>query len=172
MNRLFVTILSLAIVNIAFADKLIMHNSTELLGKVTEISENFIKYIPAGEELIRSVGPQAISKIEFENGKIEEITPRVIIPNPKTDWDNIPIVYEKSAVQGMVKVGEDTKKANSAWSTNTKKEGLEKKVFEKLKKECVKKGGVVILVVRKDSQSQGGFGSYGFAEISAEFYTY
>ena len=52
MNRLIIVMLSLVITNIAFADKLVMHNRTELLGKVTEISENFIKYVPAGEELI------------------------------------------------------------------------------------------------------------------------
>lgn len=104
--------------------------------------------------------------------KVEDISPLIVIDDPKKDWENIVIVYDKNAVKGMVKIGEGFKKANSAWSTNTKKEGLERKVFEKLKKECAKLGGKVLLVTRKDSQSQGGFGSYGFAEINAEYYCY
>lgn len=96
----------------------------------------------------------------------------IVINDSKKDWENIFVVYDKNPVKGMVKIGEGFKKANSAWSTNTKKEGLERKVIEKLKKECAKQGGKVLLVTRKDSQSQGGFGSYGFAEINAEYYCY
>ena len=169
---LFTILLFILTTASAYADRIIMHNTNEILGKVTEISDNYIKYIPYDQDLVRTIGQQAVCSIEFENGRTEEITSKVVILDPKRDWQNVIVVYDHTAVKGMNKVGEATKKANSAWSTNTKKEGLEKKVFEKLKKECVKFGGEVILVIRKDSQSQGGFGSYGFAEISAEFYTY
>ena len=131
-----------------------------------------LQHPPDDENLVRTIGCLPVHRIEFDNGKVEDISSLIVVNDPKKDWENIVIVYDKNAVKGMTKIGEGFKKANSAWSTNTNKDGLEKKVFEKLKKECAKQGGKVLLVTRKDSQSQGGFGSYGFAEINAEYYCY
>lgn len=154
------------------ADVIKLHYGEPINGRVTEITDEYIKYIPNDENLVRTIGSIPVSRIEFDNGKVEEISPLIVINDPKKDWENVLVVYDKNAIKGMVKIGEGFKKANSAWSTNTKKEGLERKVFEKLKKECAKQGGKVLLVTHKDSQSQGGFGSYGFAEINAEYYCY
>lgn len=172
MKNKLLFIMLICCIQVSMADEIILHKGDTIKGKLTEISEDFIKYIPDGEDLIRTIGTFPVEKINFDNGKVETITPLIVIGDPKKEWDNVVISYDKNAVKGMFYIGKSTKKANSAWSTNTKKEGLERKVFEKLKKECAKQGGKVILVTRKDSQSQGGFGSYGFAEISVEFYCY
>lgn len=157
---------------VATSDEISLHYGDPIIGKVTEITDEYIKYIPEGEDLVRFIGKLPVRRITFGNGNIEEVSSLIIIDDPKNEWDNIVVVYDKNAVKGLVKIGEGFKKANSAWSTNKKKEGLEQKAFEKLKKECAKLGGKVLLVTRKDSQSQGGFGSYGFAEINAEYYSY
>lgn len=154
------------------ADVINLHYGEPINCKVTEITDEYIKYIPNDENLIHTIGRLPVVCIEFDNGKIEEVSSLIVVDDPKKDWTNVVVVYEKNAVKGMVKIGEGFKKANSAWSNNTKKDGLERKVFEKLKKECAQLGGKVLLVTRKDSQSQGGFGSYGFAEINAEYYCY
>lgn len=171
MNK-FVLLLAILSSQIIKADVIQLHYGEPLNGKVTEITDEYIKYIPDDENLVRTIGRLPVHRIEFDNGKVEEISSLIVVNDPKKDWENIVIVYDKNAVKGMTKIGEGLKKANSAWSTNTKKDGLERKVFEKLKKECAKQGGKVLLVTRKDSQSQGGFGSYGFAEINAEYYCY
>lgn len=172
MKKLLLTLFLILASQVVNADVIKLHYGEPIKGKVTEIAEEYIKYIPDDESLVRTIGCLSVNRIEFANGKVEEITPLIVINDPKKDWENVVVVYDKNAVKGMVKIGEGFKKANSAWSTNTKKEGLERKVFEKLKKECAKQGGKVLLVTRKDSQSQGGFGSYGFAEINAEYYCY
>lgn len=171
MKKIFI-IIALQYSLIVNADTIKLHYGEPIVCKVTEITDEYIKYIPENENLTYTIGTLPVQKIEFDSGKTAEISPLITIDNPKKDWDNVLIVYDKNAVKGMVKIGEGFKKANSAWSTNTNKEGLEKKVFEKLKKECAKQGGKVLLVTRKDSQSQGGFGSYGFAEINADYYCY
>lgn len=170
--RKIVILLLILISQVVNADVIKLHYGEPINCKVTEITDEYIKYILENETLIRTIGTLPVKCIEFDNGNIEDISPLIVIDDPKKDWENIVIVYDKNAVKGMVKIGEGFKKANSAWSTNTKKDGLERKVFEKLKKECAKQGGKVLLVTRKDSQSQGGFGSYGFAEINAEYYCY
>lgn len=171
MKKIVLLFLTLAsqVVN---ADVIKLHYGEPIKGKVMEITDEYIKYIPNDESLVQTIGCFPVNRIEFDNGKVEEISPLIVIDDPQKDWRNVVVVYDKNAVKGMVKIGEGFKKANSAWSTNTKKEGLERKVFEKLKKECAKQGGKILLVTRKDSQSQGGFGSYGFAEINAEYYCY
>ena len=171
-KKLLLCIITIASIQTVTADVIKLHFSEPIIGKVTEITEEYIKYIPNNEDVVRTLGRLPVKSIEFDNGKIEEISPLITIKDPKKDWENIVIVYDKNAVKGMVKIGEGFKKANSAWSTNTNKNGLERKVFKKLKEECAKQGGKVLLVTRKDSQSQGGFGSYGFAEINAEYYCY
>lgn len=172
MKKFLLSLITFGWIQIAMADVINLHYADPIIGKVTEITDECIKYIPKNEELVRTIGRLPVSSIEFESGEVEEISPLIVIENPKKDWANIVICYDKNAVIGMTKIGEGFKKANSAWSTNTNKNGLEQKVFEKLKKECAKQGGKVLLVTRKDSQSQGGFGSYGFAEINAEYYCY
>lgn len=172
MKNLLFLLIAISWTQIVYADIIKLHYGEPINCKVTEISDEYIKYISVDENLTRTIGRLAVDCIEFDNGKIEDISPLIIVDNPKRDWENVVVVYDKNAVKGMVKIGEGFNKANSAWSTNTKKEGLERKVFEKLKKECAKVGGKVLLVTRKDSQSQGGFGSYGFAEVNADYYCY
>lgn len=172
IKKILLLIIFTVCIQIAKADVIRLYYADPIIGKVTEITDEYIKYVPEKEDLVRTIGRLPVACIEFDNGNIEEISPLITIEDPKKDWENIVIVYDKNTIKGMTKIGEGFKKANSAWSTNTKKDGLERKVFEKLKKECAKQGGKVLLVTRKDSQSQGGFGSYGFAEINAEYYCY
>lgn len=113
----------------AKADILKLHRSDSIAGKVIEITDEYIKYTPENEDLIQIIGSYSVAEIVFDNRKKVNITSKIVIEDAKKDWDNVAIVNDKNAVKGMVKVGEDFKKANSVWSTNTKKGGLEKKVF-------------------------------------------
>ena len=92
------------------ADVIKLHYGEPIKGKATEIAEEYIKYIPDDESLVRTIGYLSVNRIEFTNGKVEEISPLIVINDPKKDWENVVVVYDKNAVKGMAKLVKALKK--------------------------------------------------------------
>ena len=59
------------------ADKVVMLNGEEKIGQVTEIGDNYVKFIHKGESLTYTLKRETINKIQFASGRIEFITESV-----------------------------------------------------------------------------------------------
>lgn len=152
-------------------DKVTFHNGTISEGKVSEVTENFIKFTYKDEETSNIIGTAAISNIEFSSGRVQHITDKVLIENPDA-WENVVIVYEKSQVAGLKSLGKIEKHSNGAWSFHNSTGHFMKKALMKAQKEAAKKGACYILIVNQSNTSKAGIGSYSDSSIICELFTY
>ncbi len=152
-------------------DKVKFHNGTVAEGKVSEVTEQFIKFVYKGEETNNIIGTSAISDIEFASGRVQHMTDKVIVEYPE-DWENVVIVYDKNQVAGLKSVGKIEKHSNGAWSFHNATGHFMKKALTKAKKEAAKKAACYILIVNQSTTASAGFGSYSDSSIICELFTY
>lgn len=71
MKKLVLLFVALAsqVVN---ADVIKLYYGEPIKGKVTEIIDEYIKYIPDDENLVRTIGSIPVSRIEFDNEKLKK----------------------------------------------------------------------------------------------------
>ena len=101
-----ILILVFAIIGIACKaqDKVVFHNGSTVEGKVTEVSEQYVKFVYKGEEANQMIGTAAISDIEFASGRVQHISDKIIVEYPE-DWENVVVVYDKNQVAGLKSLG-------------------------------------------------------------------
>jgi hypothetical protein len=56
------------------SDKMVMMNGDEKTGKVTDIGDDYVRFVHSGETLTYTIKKQEINKIQFASGRIEIIT--------------------------------------------------------------------------------------------------
>lgn len=73
MKKLVILLLIFA-THIVKADVIKLHYGEPINGKVTEITDEYIKYILENESLIRTIGTLPVKCIEFDNGNVEDLS--------------------------------------------------------------------------------------------------
>ncbi len=81
-------------------DTLFFHNGSIAEGKVLEVTDVCLKFIYKGEDAVIIIGRNCLQSVKFKSGRIEEMSPKVIINGPE-DWNNVRVVYNKDEVRGM-----------------------------------------------------------------------
>ena len=168
-----ILILAFAIISMACKaqDKIVFHNGKTAEGKVSEVTEQYVKFVYKGEEANNVIGTAAISDIEFASGRVQHITDKVIVEYPE-DWENVVVVYDKNQVVGLKSLGKIEKHSNGAWSFHNATGHFMEKALKKAKKEAAKKAACYILVVNQSNTARAGFSSYSDSSIICELYTY
>lgn len=168
-----ILILVFAIIGIACKaqDKVVFHNGSTVEGKVTEVSEQYVKFVYKGEEANQMIGTAAISDIEFASGRVQHISDKIIVEYPE-DWENVVVVYDKNQVAGLKSLGKIEKHSNGEWSFHTSTGHFMKKAIKKAQKEAAKKAACYILIVNQSNTGKSGYGGSPDSSIICDLYTY
>lgn len=157
---------------VSFAqDKLFFHNGTVVTGKVVQNEPSYIKFIYEGDDITSTLGKVAIEKIQFKSGRFEQCSSKVIIKDPKKDFEKVMVLREKDECTGLVRIQEFTEKSGGAWSIGTTSGKYMQKVIKKMQKKAAELGGCAFLITSEKSQSAGFFRNPD-ARISAIVYKY
>lgn len=166
---LLVSLLSLT----AFAqDMLYLHSGEQIKCKVQDITETQVKYVYPGETIVNVVSKYGVEKIQFENGRVQQITDKIVITSDK-DWEKVIILDQTEEVTGLKRVSELTKNSSSTWSLSfTENQGhYEAKAEKKIKIAAAKQGCPFILVTNKSGKS-GGVLTDAHASMTGILYRY
>ena len=151
-------------------DQVVYHNGTIAKGKVTEVTDFYIKFCYEGEDVQNTIGRSALSEIRFASGRVQEMSQKVIVKSPK-DWENVRVIYDKNEVLGLKSLGQIEKHSSGTWSFSITAGHFSEKTLKKIRQEAAKKGGCIVLVLTQQSKS-GDFFSGGHASMTGEIYTY
>lgn len=154
----------------AAQDEVVFHNGTIAKGKVSEVSELYIKFCYEGEDAMNMIGRAAISEVRFSSGRVQQMSQKIFIESAK-DWEKVRIVNDKNEVLGLKSLGQVEKHSSGTWSFSTTAGHFSEKTMKTIRKEAAARGGCIVLLMSQQSQS-GGFFQNGHASMTGEIYTY
>ena len=152
-------------------DKLFLHNGMVSNGKVVENEPSYIKFIYEGEDITSTLGKAAIEKIQFKSGRIEQCSSKVIIKDPKKDFEKVMVLRDKDECTGLIRIQEFTEKSGGAWSLGSTAGKYEQKAIKKMQKKAAELGGCAFLITTQESKGRSFFRNPD-ARISAIVYKY
>jgi len=152
---LAVIILTISFNTIIAQDKIVKLNGDIIVCKVSEITDDNIKFKYDGEDLLNNMSKNVVREIIFSSGRVQQFSKRIEI-NGIEDWEKVQITTLESDINGLVKGEEMMAKAASGWST-TGQGKMQKKAMDKLKKQAAEKGYHMVLLIT----TTGKGGHYG-----------
>ncbi|HLW29713.1 MAG TPA: hypothetical protein VKX29_02575 [Brumimicrobium sp.] len=169
MNKILLSTLGCLLAVSAYSqDKLYTHKGDTLNVYVKEVNESSIRFTYPNEQSINTLSKNATEKIEYESGRVQQITEKIII-NDYKDWEKVVITNLESDVQGLTKGKE--MKAKAKGTTFTSQGRVEARAFDKLKKEAASKGYHTLLILTTTGKSGSPYSSAS-SSIRAIGYTY
>lgn len=157
MNKILLSALGCLLAVSAYSqDKLYTHKGDTLNVYVKEVNESSIRFTYPNEQSINTLSKNATEKIEYESGRVQQITEKIII-NDYKDWEKVVITNLESDVQGLTK-GEEMK-AKAKGTTFTSQGRVEARAFDKLKKEAASKGYHILLILTTTGKSGSPYSS-------------
>ena len=154
----------------AAQDVVVFHNGNTAKGKVSEVTELYIKFCYEGEDVVNTIGRASISEIRFSSGRIQQMSQKIFIESEK-DWEKVRIVNDKNEVLGLRSLGQVEKHSSGTWSFSVTAGHFSEKTMKKIRKEAAARGGCIVLLLTQQSESAGFFKS-GHASMTGEIYTY
>ena len=170
MKKLFLLLFVFSSVTCFAQDEVIFHNGKVAKGKVSEVTEQYIKFCYEGEEVTNIIGRCSVSEIKFSSGRTEQMSQKIVVETPK-DWEKVRVVYDKNEVLGLKSLGQVEKHSSGTWSFSITGGHFSEKTLKKVRQEAAKRGGCIVLVLTQQSKS-GGLFSDGHASMTGEIYTY
>lgn len=137
-------------------DKLYTHKGDTLNVYVKEVNESSIRFTYLNEQSINTLSKNAAEKIQYESGRVEKISKKIVISSKK-DWEKVVITNLESDVQGLTK-GEELK-AKAKGSTFTSQGSVEARAFDKLKREAAEKEYHTLLILTTTGKSGSPYSS-------------
>jgi len=132
---LFLLMLFVSSLVIHAQDTIYFHNGNKVIGKIIAVNEYTVTYKYLNEEATQTSGRYAIEKINYQSGRIDNISEKIII-NSIDDWQKVMLLEDRTQIAGLKKgsiIRSNTRFLN-LHSANTS----ERKSFEKLMKEAAK----------------------------------
>ena len=170
MKRIACLLLLFVSISCLAQDEVIFHNGNVAKGKVTEVTDYYIKFRYEGEDVDNTVGRAAIAEVRFGSGRVQQMSQKVNV-NSADDWEKVRIVNDKNEVLGLKSLGQVEKHSSGTWSFSVTAGHFSEKTMKKIRKEAAKRGGCIVLLLSESSQS-GGFFQNGHASMTGEIYTY
>jgi len=168
---LVVIILTISFGAVMAQDKIVKLNGDTITCKVSEITDDNIKYKYDGEDLLNNITKNIVQEIIFNSGRVQKFSKRIVI-NGEEDWEKVQITTLESDIKGLVKGEEMMAKAASGWST-TGQGKMQKKAMDKLKKQAAVKGYHIVFLITTTGKG-GHYGASGGtkASVTGVGYTY
>lgn len=170
MRKLLSFCFFLFCINIVAQDEVIFHNGNIAKGKVSEVTDQYIRFCYEGEDVINIIGRSALSEVRFSSGRIQQMSQKIYV-NSAEDWQKVRVVNDKNEVLGLKSLGQVEKHSSGTWSFSITAGHFSEKTLKKIRKEAAKRGGCIVLVLSQQSKSGGVFND-GHASMTGEIYTY
>ena len=170
MKRLIYVLFLFFSLQCAAQDEVVFHNGNIAKGKVSEVTDQYIKFCYEGEDVTNIIGRAAISEVRFSSGRVQQMSQKIYVESEK-DWEKVRIVNDKNEVLGLKSLGQVEKHSSGTWSFSITAGHFSEKTMKKIRKEAAARGGCIVLILSQQSQS-GGFFQDGHASMTGEIYTY
>lgn len=148
-------------------DTIYMLGQRKLVVKVQGIFYSNVKYREPGSDEVKSVDTKNIQRVIFDSGRKEVFNPPLVGEITETDWKNVVLTENKEDVNGLYEIGKVTGRSSSS---NRTAKSAERTAKIRMKKRTANRGGVMVLVTKKELT--GGFGevpSYYIEGIAYSF---
>lgn len=142
----------LVTVNIKAQDVLTLHNGTVIEGKVISTDGAVIGFVYKGEDLTQKISKIAVNNIKFASGRKQIITEKINLEG-KDAFQKVILTKNPEDVEGLTRIGEV--KGKTAFISYRTGANADKKSEERLKEDCFKVGGVVVLVTEDKDYDVG-----------------
>lgn len=129
---------------------------------VKEITDKFIKYNYANEELLNTISKNSVTKIHFKSGRKQEFSSHMNLSpiTHYTDWKNVQISNIPSEVEGLMKVGTVGAKAKG-FTTLSSIGKLQDRAYDKLKIQSAMMGANIVYVINQNTEDAIYGGDWG-----------
>ena len=168
---LFLLFLLFTVVSVKAQDQLTLHNGNIVKGQVLESNQSFIRFIYERETSVNIIGKIAIDNIKYGSGRIEKCSDKIVINNPKKEYEKILILREEEDSEGLVRIKEITSKSGGFWSWSDNEGKYAKKNIKKLQIAAAEMGGCAILITSQIG-NHGDLFTSAHSNISAIIYKY
>ena len=133
-------------------DQVTLHNGSTIEGKVVNTDGAVITFVYKGEEIAQRISKIAINSIKFSSGRKQVITEKINLEG-KDGFQKVILTKNPDDVEGLTRIGEV--KGKTAFISYRSGANADKKSEERLKEDCYKLGGVVILVTEDKDYAVG-----------------
>ena len=115
---------------------------------ITEITETAAKYQYPGESHSNSLSLNAVSKIVFRSGRVQEFAARTSFRRLSSpmEWEQVSIASVESEVQGLYKIDDVSSKAKGTTEFSNQ-ERVKRRALDKMKMQAAILGGNVVYMV-------------------------
>ena len=119
---------------------------------ITEITETAAKYQYPGESHSNSLSLNAVSKIVFRSGRVQEFAARTSFRRLSSpmEWEQVSIASVESEVQGLYKIDDVSSKAKGTTEFSNQ-ERVKRRALDKMKMQAAILGGNVVYMVQMRS---------------------
>ena len=143
-------------------DTIFQSDGTVLPVIVKEINESSIKYIFPNEDIINTISKNAVKKIHYKSGRIEEFSSSLNLLNVQSglDFENVQISKVESEISGLYKIDNIDAKASGA-TTMSSIAKIQERAYSKLKMEAAMIGSNVVLINQQNTEAGQAGGQFG-----------
>lgn len=129
--------------NVNAQDIIKLHNGSLIECKVTSTDGSVVTFIYKGEDLSQRITKIAINSIKFASGRSQVITEKIDLSGEDA-FQSVILTKNLDDVEGLTRIGEV--KGKTAFISYRSGANADKKSEDRLKADCLKLGGVVVLV--------------------------
>ena len=133
----------LVVLNLSAQDILKLHNGSDIECKVSNMDGSVVTFVYKGEDLSQKMSKIAINSIKFASGRNQIITEKIDLSGEDA-FHSVILTKNLDDVEGLTRIGEV--KGKTAFISYRSGANADKKSEERLKADCLKLGGVVVLV--------------------------
>ena len=129
---------------------------------VKEINEVSIKYVFLNEDIVNTISKNAVTKIHYKSGRVEEFSSTLNLLNVQSglDFENVQISKLESEISGLYKIDNIDAKASGATNMSSIAK-IQERAYSKLKMEAAMIGSNVVLINQQSTEAGHYGGTYG-----------
>ena len=142
----------LVALNLSAQDILKLHNGEQVECKVISTDGSVVTFVYKGEEISQKFSKIAINSIKFASGRTQVITEKIDLSGEDA-FQKVILTKNIDDVEGLTRIGEV--KGKTAFISYRSGANADKKSEERLKEDCYKLGGVVVLVTEDKDYAVG-----------------
>ncbi len=174
MKRKFLILIILAFTFCTYAqekyDK-IYTNDKVIECSIKEVTPDAVKFCYPNEDLLNSIYKNAILKIEYKSGRVEEFAEATSFKTVRSgaDWENVSISQIESEVKGLFKLDDVSSKAKGTTAlSNVNK--VKDRAMKKLKIQAAMMGGNIVYLTQQDTKGNIMGGEYQASQATETNY--
>jgi len=165
---LLIAIIAVFILNCVAQTDTIYSNTEKISCTVKEVTQDAVKFIYPGEEIINTIYKNTVLKIIFKSGRVQSFAEATSYKTVKgaTDFDNVTFTSVQSEVNGLFKLGDVSSKAKGTTSLASM-EKVKERAYKKMKIVAAMMGANIIYLTQNTTTGNQ-MGSYFQADKPTE----